>query len=100
MSMRFGKFEMIRRIWQPEHHAVEASVILKAIQLGEAETFSVKPGDGFQIICRTCDSQFGGTKHIDTSSPAACRITHSNARQIIFFLILGSESAGRDWQRP
>ncbi len=29
MSTRFGKFEMIRRTWQTEHHTVEAVVILE-----------------------------------------------------------------------
>jgi hypothetical protein len=79
--MRSGKLEMIRRIWRPEHHAVEASVILKVIQLCKAETFSVKPSDGFQIVCWACNPQFGCTKHIDTSLPAFALSRTSNARQ-------------------
>ena len=66
---------MIRRIRRTEHHAVEASVILKSMQLGKAETLFVKPSDCFEIIRRACDPQFTFTKHIVTlqsSSEKSC----------------------------
>jgi hypothetical protein len=57
MSVCAGEFEMIGRAVAPEHHPIEAVVILKAIEDAQPQAVTVEANDCFKVVARPRDTK-------------------------------------------
>src|SRR5690349_1340903 len=57
MAAGAGELEMIRRLVVAQHDAVEAVMVLEAVEHGEAEAVAIERQQGIDVVARTGDAQ-------------------------------------------